>query len=264
MNNKDSVEKKANIIWKVSFIITGLAFICDILFRNIDYSISMMAELIYFFIGLFGSAIFVQTNKPMIIKLVVVIILLTILFWGVGGVGLAFVAIIPYAILIGTSNLKNSKVKSYVIVLVILIIVTISLVYSIVADRHSDRVSGTIDVTEVRQYNAEFCAYDRESNVKGSNIKRLINDVLTHNKVNGYDTSLWINVHVDEKGSIYPNEDAVESVINDNGAEGKTLQEYNGMISEELSKIKTSKTYAVACGYDPVTGYVVDIEIVMN
>ena len=127
-----------------------------------------------------------------------------------------------------------------------------------------------LDSTAVQQYNAEFVAYDQTDNVKGSNVRALITNVLTHNRANSQDPSLWINVHVDNGGSDTAMDDAnnkVKANEHSNGAEEKEpkdLDSYNEAIDKALKDVRNARTYAVACDYDSTTGYVTDIEIVLN
>ena len=130
-------------------------------------------------------------------------------------------------------------------------------------------INRDIPPNPVSQYNAEFTAYDGESNIKGSNIKSLINNVLTHNRANSEDSKLWINakVIIDENGTKDSLEVAEKMVTNNNGVNESsniTVEEYNKMIEKELEKVKNSKTYSVSCGYDPVSGYVVEVIAVEN
>ena len=257
MNKEDSIEKKANRIWIVSFIIAGLCFLYGVLFE----STTMIAEFIFLFTGFFGIAIFVQTKKPMIAKIIIISIV-GLFFLVIGaienilmGVVLSSVTVIPLLIILEISNMKSSKEKSLVtvtVLAVILLIVIILSVCSMVADRHTSSVSGGYyEETTVRQYNAGFVEYEGQTNVKGANIKALIRDVMTHNKSTGSDTTLLIMV---EYGTELPDE---FFTIPDNS----TVDTVNKNAKNVLGLIENGKTYKVTCQYDNRTGYVTKIAV---
>ena len=107
-----------------------------------------------------------------------------------------------------------------------------------------------IDQTAVRQYNAGFTEFDGITNVKGSNVRALIKDVIAHNRKYKDDYTLWINV-VDTP------------VENTNMATSDTsLDDYIVSIEQLLNeKIKSGIVYTINCGYDQSTGYVCCISI---
>ena len=262
MTNKDSVEKKANIIWIISFIITGLCFLYVALFRDTNTSTAMIAEFVYLFTGIFGSAVFVQTKKPIIAKIIVITLLA--LFFCVAGssesesqaVILLLAVIIPFSILLGTANSKDSEVKSAMtaLMVVILIIAIIMLVCGMFSNRPTSGVSygsDYVDESEVRQYNAGFVEYEGQADVKGANIKALIRDVMTHNRSIGSDISLLIMVESDTE---LPDE---FFTIPDNS----TVDTVNKNAQNILDTIKNGKTYKVTCQYDKRTGYVTKIAV---
>ena len=114
--------------------------------------------------------------------------------------------------------------------------------------------NASLSSVEVQQYNAEFTAYDGKTNIKGSNVKQLIKNIMTHNRTYGDDSSLWINV-----------KDHIDAGLVDNEAEeAANVTEYNDAISSILSSVKQAKTYEVVCGYDKVTGYVTVVMIQEN
>ena len=103
-----------------------------------------------------------------------------------------------------------------------------------------------LDSTAVQQYNAEFTLYDGETNIKGSSIKVLIKNILTHNRTVRNDPSLWINVR-DYIPDDIPHINEAEDV--DMGNIDSELQGYNDAISTILSTIRDARTYKVVCGY---------------
>ena len=109
-----------------------------------------------------------------------------------------------------------------------------------------------LDPEVVRQYNAGFVEYEGETNVKGANVKALIDNVMTHNRSVGTDTSLLIEVI--EGTATDPNRVTASDAATVNAA-CKTIRE----------GIQNGKTYTLTCGYDDTTGYVTQIGVqVMN
>ena len=234
MEDKDNLEKKLTIIWIIAFILAIISYIGITTLINtrshFKYNILVIFGIIFPVASIFGCCIFQQTRKPIIIKILMIIIIpLFVLCTTIKFSDFYAYSISPFKLNIWSGSDLNDNYNY------------------------------------VKQYNAEFVAYDGESNVKGADVKTLIRNVMTHNRANSTDTSLWINVHVNDSGSIKSLEKAMNLVKNDNQANDNiALNEYNHNIRMEMDKAKISKTYAVACGYDPVTGYVVDIEIVLN
>ena len=72
MINEDSTEKKSNKTWIISFIISGLCFLLSLILEQIDYDLAMIPVLGYLLSSLFGGAVFVKTNKPMIAKVIII------------------------------------------------------------------------------------------------------------------------------------------------------------------------------------------------
>ena len=260
MINEDSTEKKSNKTWIISFIISGLCFLLSLILEQIDYDLAMIPVLGYLLSSLFGGAVFVKTNKPMIAK-VIIISVVSLLFFYVGanedtpiGIVLFSAAVIPLSIMFGNYNIKNSKEKNVKKVIInLLIIVIFILAWAWIQYQHES--VGEFNIYEeevaVRQYNKGFVKYEGQANVKGTNIKALIRDVMTHNKSTGSDTTLLIMV---EYGTELPDE---FFTIPDNS----TVDTVNKNAQNVLGLIENGKTYKVTCQYDNHTGYVTKIAV---
>ena len=101
---------------------------------------------------------------------------------------------------------------------------------------------------EVKQYNAEWEAYNNENNVRGSNIKMLLKNVKSHNESN---EDMQIGVNINASNSEGTNFTGVA-----------TSSEDIEFIISDLIDVKNNN-YSVKCKYDK-KGYVNEIEIVEN
>ena len=119
-------------------------------------------------------------------------------------------------------------------------------------------------IMPVEDHNDEFVVYEGEDSISGQNVIRLINKVINHNETNKEDSLLWINVHVNENGKVHELEGKGYFIADGNEAGTLSVEEYNRKIKKALAKVEIKKKYAIRCGYDSVTGYVVDIEIVLK
>lgn len=107
-----------------------------------------------------------------------------------------------------------------------------------------------IDQTAVKQFNAGFTDLEGQRNIKGTNVKALIRDVIAHNLKYKDDFSLWINV-IDTNG-----------VENTNRAdESIDVNDYNESIRQIFTSIRSGTVYTLLCGYDDATGYVCSLSI---
>ncbi len=166
---------------------------------------------------------------------------------------------------------KHAKVITFIkiILLIVMLCVLAEMVAELRKNNKKRLINRDIPPNPVSQYNAEFTMYEEYSNVKGANIRSLINNILTHNRYNSEDSKLWINakVIIDENGTKDSLEVAEKMVTNNNGVNESsniTVEEYNKMIEKELEKVKNSRTYSVRCGYDRYSGFVVEIVVVLN
>lgn len=271
MNSKDSAEK----IWKVSFIIAVLAFGFFMIFKKLDLPLSEFTEDVFILTSFFGCAVFVQTNKTLIEKIVIIMVVLAFFSvvntetieseWG-------YCAVCPLLILLGIHNKDNPKIKKVVtVVLGLILAITIAILGYFIHEKSTEnRAHGSGVVESVqRQYNAGFEEYNGQSKIKGANIKELIRNVMTHNRsVVKEDEDITELIQVRLGGpSDTPLEDAKRMVTNSNDSENLSIEDieaYNENINNELSKIKNGWSYTLACGYDPETGYITDINVVQE
>lgn len=229
-DSENNIEKKINTIWHVSLGISFFSLMIYVIDIFIDIGLKgLFGGIIFPLSSIFGTAILLQSKNNVWIKLIAVILAIICNFF------------MP------------------------LWVATETYFYDIFINRDCESPGYyTLDRFAVQEYNAEFVAFDVESNVRGTNIKRLINAVLTHNRASRKDQTLWIQVRLSGP-SASPLEEAKSMVTNTNEAENlieEDLKEYNLNINNELKKIASSRVYAVACGYDTATGYVTDINIV--
>ena len=230
------LEKKLKSIYKTSFIIAGMSILLFITFvfmfhRTKNGYYIVIPAFIFIITGTFGYIILIHTKKSLIVKVLTFF-------------GLLFVILV---VLVGGS-LEVGWARSKEI---------------------SESMRSINDAVAIKQYNLGFTDYEGQTNVRGDLIRDLIKNVMTHNrsfaKELADDPSLWIQVRVSDKTGNSPLEEAESMIKNSNDAEklsGEDLTAYNENIKNELKKINSSKVYAVACGYDPQTGYVTDIVIV--
>ena len=283
MDNEKRNNRILTALWLVLFIVAGICFVIHFkLARNIDYmDFLFLRELEFAFLAtsILGYAIYLQTKKPLVLKILMGVLLLSLIcsHYLINGprvalVGLLMAIALPFIGLFGSKELldrkKASQAKAVIAIAVILNVGMLGYFgYYLIDDLNCNNGGATLTPVEVRNYNAGFTDYEGQSNVKGSNIQQLIRDVQTHNRDYEYDSTKWINVHVYDEGSEDPIKEA-ERYVKDykriSVSENITVEDYNEMINLELGKVKKGRTYAVACGYDPVTDFVVDIEIVKN
>ena len=276
MTNDDNVEDLVKMVWIAPFCIAVVCFLFLISIGKAFDSASKIAEDIYILTSVFVCAFFLQTKKPAIVKILLVLFLAISFYYvlsietiGIEIVIAAFV-VCSAIILLGIHNRNNPK-REFVVTIILGLILTITvtiLAYCIYykSTQKSEHV-GCLVETEQQQYNAEFTTYDGYTNIKGANIKALIRNVMTHNRsVAGEDEDISELIQVRIGGpSDTPLEDAKRMVTNSNDSENLSIEDiaaYNENINNELSKIKNGWSYALACGYDPETGYVTDINIV--
>lgn len=138
--------------------------------------------------------------------------------------------------------------KALIIAGAILLSILIIGIGMVVYNKAANTLTGT-DMTEhqIAAYNSPFEAYIGE-NVSGSDVRTLVNKVVTHNRNNSEDPSL--NIKITNTG--IPNTNALTV------AETLTNDEY------KTSKYPAAKTYKVTVGYEPKSNYIVGIDIKAN
>ena len=232
-DSENNIEEKINTIWHFSLGFAAISLILTFIDSALGpYLMELFGGIFFPLSSIFGTAILLQSRNKVSLKLL--------------AITLAIVLNIFIASMVG------NEVTLYDIF--------------INRDCGSQEYSGyyTLDRFAVPQYNRGYTEYDGQSNVKGVDVKKLIRETMTHNRDNSKYPTLWIQIRVSEP-SDSPLKDAESIITNSNEAENlseEDLKEYNLNINNELKKIASSRVYAVACGYDPETGYVTDINVV--